>query len=628
MLESATIVGQYRILGPLGRGGMAVVYEAEDLSVDRRVALKLLGGELSRDPEFVARFRREATVQASLEHPHVVPVYETGESEHGLFIAMRLIRGPTLAELIRERALGAGRALRLLGQTAEALDAAHAAGLVHRDVKPQNVLVGERDHAYLADFGVTRLGEASAVTVTGGLVGTLAYLAPEIIRGGPATAASDRYALAAMLFECLCGEMVFPRASEAALLYAHTSEPPPRLSLRRSELPGSLDDLLIAALAKDPAKRPTSAGALVEGVAEALGPERSKALGPPAPRSSAEAATTVVPLPFEDPPRRPTRRERRRGWLLVAAGGVLRCGDRHAGLRARAGRERVATRGVAPAGQGRHRAGQQSGLGRRTVDCRGRPPGAAAPACTIFQAQLQGRTLIAPRECVIRRWTVRGARGEIALQVLDGSGGSAHQIALSSSEIVPDARPHTFAANLAVERGNTVAIKLLPGAAIGVRHAPGATTQRWTGPLTGNPRPPSLGPGTGLDDEVLLGVDVVPGGHLALPARVIGPEAARLPAGRVTARKPFRFADGRPAKLALVELPGRLVLDLFARGRRVARMDLPDMRPGGRLLSFNVDHTPPKREEVGIFVEYVNADSARILSHYYLVRPLELEYIN
>ena len=158
-------------------------------------------------------------MQASLEHPHVVAVYETVEADEGLFIAMQLVRGPTLATLIAGGALTAARALTLLDQVADAIDAAHAAGLVHRDIKPRNVLVAEGDHAYLADFGLTTLGDETGLTVTGDVLGTVAYLAPEVIRGETATAASDRYAFAALAFECLTGSVAVsaPDAGGAAV---------------------------------------------------------------------------------------------------------------------------------------------------------------------------------------------------------------------------------------------------------------------------------------------------------------------------------------------------------------------------------------------------------------------------
>ncbi len=296
-LTTGTVAGSYRIEEVLGRGGMAVVYRARHVEHGREVALKTLGGELSSDPEFVARFRREGRLQASLEHPHVVTVYEAGESEHGLYLAMRLIRGSTLAALMEGRALDARRALALLAQVADALDAAHAAGLVHRDVKPQNVLVGDSDEAYLGDFGLTRLGGATSVTAPDRLLGTVAYLAPEVIRGAEATPASDRYSFAAMLFECLTGTAVYPRTSQAAVLYAHTSEPPPRIAGRRHELPPSLDRLFDRALSKDPRRRPGSAAALVAAVRGELEGAGAADLGPPPPPGAgALGGATAEPL--------------------------------------------------------------------------------------------------------------------------------------------------------------------------------------------------------------------------------------------------------------------------------------------------------------------------------------------
>ena len=184
LIERGTIVGSYRVEGILGRGGMGVVYSASHVGMDRRVALKVLADDLSSSPEFVERFRREGRLQASLDHPHTVTVYEAGESEHGLYLAMRLVPGPTRALLYQERALDATRGLALLRQVGDALDAAHSAGLVHRDVKPQNVLVGDSEDAYLGDFGLVRDGDTSGFTATGRLLGTIAYLAPEVIQGG------------------------------------------------------------------------------------------------------------------------------------------------------------------------------------------------------------------------------------------------------------------------------------------------------------------------------------------------------------------------------------------------------------------------------------------------------------
>ncbi len=228
--QSPTVVAGYRIDGTLGEGGMGTVYRATQLSLERVVALKVLTAELSSDPGFRERFRREGLLQAALDHPHIVTVYEAGEAEERLFLAMRMVEGPTLKDLIMRRQLDDRRALRLLTQVAEALDAAHAKGLIHRDVKPQNVLVGAGDHAYLADFGLTKGSDDAAMTETGQFVGTIDYISPEQARGERATAPSDVYALTAVLCECLTGKVPYVKATEERVLLAHLSEPPPSLS--------------------------------------------------------------------------------------------------------------------------------------------------------------------------------------------------------------------------------------------------------------------------------------------------------------------------------------------------------------------------------------------------------------
>jgi Protein kinase domain len=269
--HSSPAVAGYRIDGALGEGGMGTVYRATQLSLERVVALKVLTAELSADPAFRERFRREGLLQAALDHPHIVTVYEAGETDNRLFLAMRMVEGPTLKELILRRQLDDRRALRLLTQVAEALDAAHAKGLIHRDVKPQNVLVGAGDHAYLADFGLTKGNDDAAMTETGQFVGTIDYISPEQARGARATARSDVYALTALLCECLTGQVPYVRATEERVLLAHLSEPPPRLSQVRSDLPTAMDEVVAEGMAKDPEDRPASAGELMLKARAALG---------------------------------------------------------------------------------------------------------------------------------------------------------------------------------------------------------------------------------------------------------------------------------------------------------------------------------------------------------------------
>ncbi len=291
--HNPTVVAGYRIDGTLGEGGMGTVYRATQLSLERVVALKVLTADLSADPAFRERFRREGLLQAALDHPHIVTVYEAGETDNRLFLAMRMVEGPTLKELIQRRQLDDRRALRLLTQVAEALDAAHAKGLIHRDVKPHNVLVGAGDHAYLADFGLTKAYDDAAMTETGQFVGTIDYISPEQARGTRATAASDVYALTAVLCECLTGQVPYVKATEERVLLAHLSEPPPRLSQVRPDLPVAMDEVVAAGMAKDPDARPASAGELMLNARRALGVVPA---APAAPVSGASVDTRLRPI--------------------------------------------------------------------------------------------------------------------------------------------------------------------------------------------------------------------------------------------------------------------------------------------------------------------------------------------
>jgi len=280
---------------------MGAVYEATQLSLNRVVALKLLAPNLSEDPGFRARFEREGQVQAALDHDHIVSVYEAGQSEYGLFLAMRLIPGPTLKQLILDGSLDPRRSVRLLAQVAHALDAAHEAGLIHRDIKPQNILIGRGDHAYLADFGLIKAPDEARLTGTGQFIGTIDYVAPEQIQADPATPASDIYALTGVLYECLTGEVPYPKPSEAATLHAHVMQPPPKVSERRPDLPPALDGVIAAGMAKDSWSRPSLATELIQSASRALSSSASTiALTAPEPDGTGErerrVQTTKVPV--------------------------------------------------------------------------------------------------------------------------------------------------------------------------------------------------------------------------------------------------------------------------------------------------------------------------------------------
>lgn len=332
MIAAGTEIEGYRIEGFLGRGGMGEVYEARQLSLNRTVALKILHSGLGADDEFRARFRREGELQAAIEHPNIVAVYEAGALDDGLFLAMRLVRGHNLKQLLAAGELDAERTLRLLGPVADALDTAHAAGLIHRDVKPQNILVGAGDHPYLADFGLTRTGEDTGYTRTGQFVGSIDYIAPEQVRGEPAGPASDTYALAGVLFECLAGHPPFPRPSDAAVLYAHVNDPPPSVTADRPDLPPAIDGVIATGLAKEPEDRMPSASALIGDAARALGSDPTVAHSRPQPIPPAAHGHGTRATPATAGADRPTpaaaeagsaRAKRRPGrWLVPGAAAI------------------------------------------------------------------------------------------------------------------------------------------------------------------------------------------------------------------------------------------------------------------------------------------------------------------
>jgi streptogramin lyase/predicted Ser/Thr protein kinase len=257
---------------------MGLVYRARQLSLDRTVALKVIAPALTQDPAMRRRFLRESRVAASIDHPHVIPVYYAGEEGGVAFIAMRFVAGDDLRTLVRgEGRLEPERAVRIVGRVASALDAAHASGLVHRDVKPANVLLGADDHVYLTDFGLTKhvFSEPGAgVTREGEWVGTLDFASPEQIRGDRVDARSDVYALGCLLFYVVAGKPPFPRESDEARLWAHLSEPPPKLSEVAPGAPEALDDVVTRALAKSPEDRYQSAGNLGRAAAAAVSGNR------------------------------------------------------------------------------------------------------------------------------------------------------------------------------------------------------------------------------------------------------------------------------------------------------------------------------------------------------------------
>ena len=247
---------------------MGVVYLAIDPS-GRKVALKVLRDDVAIDPIYRERFRREGRMLAALDHPHVIPIHGMGEIDGLLYIATRLTTS-TLRDLIVAGPIAVDDAIAILAAVADALDAAHAAGVVHRDIKPANVLIDPGPHVYLTDFGLARDPTGFALTAPGQVLGTIDYMAPELLEGvriGPAT---DIYALACLAVEVLTGQVPFPRDNDAAVTYAHVMAPPPSVSERRPELPVALDDVIAAGMAKLPDDRPATAGTLIADLLRAL----------------------------------------------------------------------------------------------------------------------------------------------------------------------------------------------------------------------------------------------------------------------------------------------------------------------------------------------------------------------
>src|SRR5450432_367918 len=257
---AGSVIAGFRVQSLIGSGAMGNVYLAEDTRTGEQVALKVLAPELAEDERFRQRFTRESALAAALDHPHIVRIVSSGEADGLLFLAMAYVDGSDLREILRrEGSLDPGRALELVAQVAGGLDAAHRAGLVHRDVKPGNILIGRGptgEQAFVCDFGLARhASSVSSLTGDRGFVGTIDYISPEQIEGRTVDRRADVYSLGCVLFECLAGARPFERESELSVVFAHLNEPPPRVTELRPELPVAFDNVFAVALAKSPEDR-------------------------------------------------------------------------------------------------------------------------------------------------------------------------------------------------------------------------------------------------------------------------------------------------------------------------------------------------------------------------------------
>lgn len=314
----------YRIERVIGRGGMSVVYLAEQPTLERKVALKVLTPELAEDPRFRERFTRESRIAASLEHPNVIPIFEAGEEDGVLYIAMRYVEASDLGTLLQNEPLDQDRLLVILDQVAGALDAAHRRGLIHRDVKPANVLVAPggpttADHAYLSDFGLTRPAAVrTGLTDTGAFVGTVDYAAPEQLQGEELDARTDVYAFGCVLYRCLTGNVPFQKDSKVEVIYAHVTEPPPPVTSARPDLPPAIDGVIAKAMSKAKSDRFESCGEVMRAIRSALGAPRPSAA---VPMSDETIVASTVPAPAA--PTTPGKKSRGRIGLIAAVVIVL-----------------------------------------------------------------------------------------------------------------------------------------------------------------------------------------------------------------------------------------------------------------------------------------------------------------
>jgi hypothetical protein len=308
-LDPGSVFAGYRIEGVLARGGMGVIYRATDPELDRVVALKIIAPEYADDAGAVARFKAETRAAAALEHPNIVPIHRGGESDGVLYLAMRLVPGTNLREQLDRGRMDLDRVARIVSDVASALDAAHEKGLVHRDVKPGNVLLagdGDREHVYLTDFGLAkRLAAPAELTRAGAVVGTPDYLAPEQIEGRTLDGRADVYALGCVAYEMLTGRVPFGRPTSMATLWAHLTDPPPLPRAERPELVPAFDTVVARATAKDPDERYATAGELAAALRDAVAQQRASAPAPALHDEAAQATRdeTVVTEPARgDPP--------------------------------------------------------------------------------------------------------------------------------------------------------------------------------------------------------------------------------------------------------------------------------------------------------------------------------------
>jgi serine/threonine protein kinase len=423
-------IAGYELEEQIGSGGMAVVFRAHDERLQRQVAMKILAPALAADEDFRRRFIRESRAAAAVDDPHIIPVFEAGEAEGILFITMRYVPGGDVRSLLRRVGpLSPARAMAIISPVASALDAAHAVGLVHRDVKPANILVdarpGRPDHVYLSDFGLSKGVSSTGPTMSGHFLGTPAYSAPEQIQGKPVDGRADQYSLACAAFELLCGEAPFPREHLTAVMWAHMSESAPLLTSRRPDLPPAVDSVLAKALAKAPGDRHAGCREFADALRETFDL---------APYNSASGRSPLV-----DHPRAQTTQPARLGGTVEAIAPARPVPD-------------VLTVTGAPAltpkpsghRRTRRRDRRQAVVLAVSVALVAlaaafgvlltRSPDAAATASYSFGPQQYQDGLL-----IVRRWTLSGNDGSLLSETITASSATGKALRIEFSEPIPEA---------------------------------------------------------------------------------------------------------------------------------------------------------------------------------------------
>jgi serine/threonine protein kinase len=445
-------ISSYQLEEEIGRGGMAVVYRARDVRLGRWVALKVLAPAYVQDEAFRQRFIRESRTAAAVDHPNIIPIFDAGEAGGVLYIAMRYVAGQDVHSLLHSAGpLPLARALSIVGQVASALDAAHACGLVHRDVKPANMLLGgvadtgRADHVYLSDFGISKqLNATSSLTLTGQVLGTLNYLAPEQIEGRLVDGRSDAYALACTAFELLAGSPPFRRDENMAVMWAQLNAPPPRLTSLRPDLPPVVDQVMARALAKSPADRYPNCLAFSAALQQACAPvldgtARPAGSAPPRPaRPAAPTAADPVPTPATAPADQPARPATTPMPVLPDRGGLPPLGAKRrsggsGGSSPRAGTARrrglvvlLAMVAVLAVGGGVYAALHNSALdngapGAAGSTQPGTPPSGGAPVPVTPVGTVQAYYAAITRHQYLRAWNLGGRNsGDTFSQFEDG----------------------------------------------------------------------------------------------------------------------------------------------------------------------------------------------------------------